>query len=43
MLYRRRRSSAFDDATKLIFIICMAIGLVLIWVTVTGIGAFQAR
>ncbi|HXY14230.1 MAG TPA: hypothetical protein VEI26_07005 [Terriglobales bacterium] len=43
MLRRRRQSSAFDDATKLLFVVGLAIAFILIWATVVSIGSFQVR
>jgi len=33
-MYRKRRSSSFDDATKLIFVASLAVALLLVWLVV---------
>ena len=41
-MYRKRRSSFFDDATKLIFVASLALGLLLVW-AVVGLSSFWLR
>jgi len=41
-MYRRRRASPLDDATKIIFVVTLAIGLLLVWV-VAGLTSTWLR
>jgi len=33
-MYRKRRSSSLDDATKLVFVASLAVALLLVWLIV---------
>jgi hypothetical protein len=42
-MYRRRRVSALDDATKVIFVVGIAVALLLVWAAVIGLSEIFAH